>query len=122
VSAPQTQTIDSARAYFEALIALGPEPRLHDATGTVEFDVEGEGRWLVSVDHGELAVAEGASPSSPVTAAIHCPRGEFLRMVRGEDHENLVTATLRGALQFEGDLGFLQQFQAVIPLPEARVS
>ena len=107
---PAAKTIDSARAFFEALIAHGPEPHMHEAVGSCEFDVEGEGRWLVNVDHGNFALAEASSKTKAKakapTATVHVPRQAFLRMVRGEDHENLVTAAMRGALRFEGDIAF----------------
>jgi hypothetical protein len=41
-----------------------------------------------------------------------------LRLARGEDHENLVTAVLRGEiLAYEGDFAFAQKLTSILPLP-----
>lgn len=115
--------IESARSFFEALAGRGQEPRLANVAGTWELDVEGAGTWTVDVDHGALRVTEGKPPSSAGAggrraARIRLGEGELLRLVRGDGHENLFTALVRGALVIEGELAFAQTMQAILPVPE----
>jgi hypothetical protein len=110
--------IDSARKFFEALAARGREPRLGDARGTWEFDVQGVGTWTVSADQGALRVREGPEGSGKPTTRLHLREDELLRVARGDGHENLFTAVLRGALSLEGELAFAQRLQTILPIPE----
>lgn len=108
--------IDSPRAYFEAIAARATEPWLHDAVGCWELDVDRAGSWTIHVDHGALRVVEG--PDVAPTVRIRVDEPEFLRLARGEDHENLITALLRGEiLAYEGDLTFAQKLTSILPLP-----
>jgi len=112
--------VESARAFFEALAARGNEPRLADAVGTWEFDIDDAGRWTVAVDHGALHVADGrqAFAAGEPTTRLRLREDELLRLVHGEGHENLFTALLRGDLVVEGELAFAQKLQAILPIPE----
>jgi hypothetical protein len=115
--------IDSARAFFEALAARGREPRLADASGTWEFDIEGAGLWTVTVDRGALRVNKGRQ-SLPVEAGtpdktrLRMAEDELLRLVRGDGHENIFMGLIRGAIVIEGELAFAQRLQAILPVPE----
>lgn len=118
--------IDTARAFFETVAARGRDERLKDAVGAWEFDIEGAGSWTIAVDHGVLRVSGGKptaqSQPSPKEAQpnvrLHLSEAELLRLAHAEGHENLLTALLRGALDFEGELAFGQKLQAILPLPE----
>ena len=115
--------IDSARAFFETLATRGREPRLADAVGTWEFEIEDVGTWTVTVDRGALLVTEGqrsfgTSAGAPPTSRLRLSEDELLRLVRGEGHENLFMALIRGALVIEGELAFAQRLQAILPVPE----
>ena len=112
--------VESARAFFAALAARGHEPRLADAVGTWEFALDDAGSWTVTVDHGALHVADGqqAPAVEKPTTRIRLREDELLRLVRGDGHENLLTALLRGALVVEGDLAFAQKLQTILPIPE----
>lgn len=112
--------IESARAFFEALAARGREPRLADAVGTWELEVEGAGTWTVTVDRGALRVAEGPSAAAggKPTTRLRLREDELLRLMRGDGHQNLFTALIRGSLVIEGELAFAQTLQAILPVPE----
>lgn len=113
--------VDSPRDYFEALAARGREPRLHTLVGACEVDVEGVGSWTVYFDRGALRVNPAADPAP--TVRMRFEKSEFVRLCRGEGHENLLTAALRGEiLDFHGDLAFAQRLQAILPLPDDRNS
>ncbi len=108
--------IDSPMAYFQAIAARATEPCLHGAVGCWEIDVDGAGSWTIHVDHGALRVVDG--PDAAPTARMRVDEREFLRLARGEDHENLFTAGLRGEiLDYEGDLTFAQKLASILPLP-----
>jgi hypothetical protein len=111
--------IESTRTFFEALAARKQEPRLANAVGTLELDVAGSGTWTVMVDRGAVRVAEGPPPPDigPRTR-VHVREDELARLLRGEGHQNLFTALLRGALSIEGDLRVLQILQSIVPIPE----
>jgi len=110
--------IPSARAFFEEVARRGFERRLRNVSGAWQFDIEGEGTWQIAVDAGQIKVSEGNPAATPTTTVRAAP-AEFVRMVRGEDNENLITAFMRAAIEVEGDLAFGQRLQALIPLPEA---
>ena len=113
-------SLESARAFFEALAARGHDPRLADAVGTWEFNIEGSGTWTVGVDHGALSVTGGA-PSAPAEGAtepntrLRMRENELLRLVRGDDHENLFLGVIRGAIMVDGELAFAQRLQVILP-------
>jgi len=109
-------TIDSPRDYFETIAARGSEPTLRNEVGTWQIDVDGAGTWSIHVDHGSLQVKNGPEPMS--TARVRISSSELVRLARGDQHENLLTALLRGAIaEVHGDLVFAQKLRAIMPLP-----
>jgi hypothetical protein len=119
---PPMTTIEDSRAYFEALAARGREPRLGDAVGTWEFDIEGVGQWTVAFDHGELRVAEGQrSPAGgEPSARLRMREDVLMGLVRGDSRDNLLTVLLRGACVIEGDLGLAQRLNLLLPFEQDR--
>jgi hypothetical protein len=112
------EKVRTPRDYFEAIRGLGHEPGLADAVGTWEIDVEGEGSWAVRVDHGKLSVeALNGARRSDATVRVRMAAPDFVRLARGEAHENVITAVLRGAIHVEGDIRFAQKIQNILPLP-----
>jgi hypothetical protein len=86
------------------------------------FDLEGAGTWYVTVDDGRLAVNEGTKVGEgQADACIYCTEREFVRVASGADHENLVTALVRGALSVAGDLRFAQRLQLLLPITDDEV-
>jgi hypothetical protein len=79
-----------------------------------EFDIVDDGKWYLTVDHGALAVSQSPDGRTP-TASMRTSSHDFLRMVRGEGHENLITAAMRGLMQFRGDILFAHHLRAFIP-------
>ncbi|HEY7186775.1 MAG TPA: SCP2 sterol-binding domain-containing protein [Vicinamibacterales bacterium] len=118
-------SIGSARAFFEALRARAHQPRLVDAVGTWQFEIEGVGTWTVAVDHGALTVTDVSSsrPAEGVRESntrLRLREDELLRLVRGDRHENLFMGVIRGAIVVEGELAFAQRLQTLLPLPDER--
>jgi len=119
--------VGNAPACFEALARRGYEPRLADAVGTWEFDLEDVGTWTVAVDHGALRVTDGAAPrpaddnSAPITR-LRMREDELVRLAHGDRHENLFTGVVRGAIVVEGDVAFAQRLQTLFPLPDEQTA
>jgi SCP-2 sterol transfer family protein len=111
--------IDSPGSYFEAVAAKGWEPQLAHEVGTWQFDVDGAGTWAIHVDHGTLQVTQGPDPAATVRIRLGQP--EFVRLARGDQHENVLTALLRGSIrELEGDIAFAQKVHTIIPFDEAK--
>jgi hypothetical protein len=106
----------TVRSYFDAIAAHPREPRLARAIGVCQFDIEGAGTFAIGVDRGTLALIEGPSAAT-ATCRLRMRDEDFVRLARGDGHENLTTALLRGAIRFEGDLRFLAELQAILPAP-----
>jgi putative sterol carrier protein len=109
--------IENAREFFGTLAAHSHEPRLVNASGSWQFDVDGAGTWTVKVDKGSLTVAEGTAPEGP-TARLSMSEAELVRLADGEGHENPLSAMLRGAIHVYGDLAFAQRLLAIMPVPD----
>ena len=85
-------------AFFEELEQRGYEPMLQTVSGTVRFDILGEGSWWVTVDRGAITVAKGGA-SADCTFAIAAD--DFAPIVRSK--LNPFAAALQGRVQFTGD-------------------
>jgi hypothetical protein len=111
--------IDTPRQYFERLADHGHSPYLVNTAGTWEFDIEGHGSWRVEFEHGALRVVPPDPAREPPRAGarLRITGADFVRLARGDGHENVITALLRGALRVEGDLLTAQLIQAVLPVP-----
>ena len=111
--------IDSPGSYFEAIAAKGWESQLAEVVGTWQFDIDDAGTWSIHVDHGAMQVKQGPDPAA--NARLRFGRPEFLRLARGDQHENVLTALLRGAIrEVDGDIAFAQKVQTILPFDEAR--
>ena len=109
---------DTSAQFFEELGRRGHEPLLQHATGTIRFDLaQGKrtDRWLVSVKKGDITVSHGNGEADTVVTA---DEALFHRLVSGE--QNAMAALLRGAVDVEGRVQLLAQFQRLLPGPPKR--
>lgn len=107
---------DATLDFFRALGERGHEPLLAKATGTIRFDLEvgdGQERWLVAIDKGEVAVSNDGGEADLV---VRAPRTLFDRLASGE--ANPMAALLRGAVELEGDPQLMLSFQRLFPGPQ----
>jgi putative sterol carrier protein len=107
------ETDDDAATFFEALGRRGREPLLAKASGTIRFDLVGDGKlthWLVRLDGGDVAVSRRRSSADCV---VRADKALFDACARGE--ANAMAAMLRGELTFEGDPELLARFQRILP-------
>jgi predicted lipid carrier protein YhbT len=96
--------------FFEHLAQRGYEPLLHNVSGTLRFDIAGEGSWYIVVKNGSLAVSRDGAGADCV---LVCRRGDFDRMVVGK--QNPTTLFLQGNMKITGDLGLALMFERVFP-------
>jgi hypothetical protein len=107
----------SASAFFAGLAERGRDPVLGSTRGTVRIDVvDGAAveTWRVTMDRGRITVAEGAGDAQ---CTVRASRTAFEAIANGMT--GALAATLRGALQVEGDPRLLVRFQRLFPAPTA---
>jgi hypothetical protein len=111
--------LETPRECFDALARHGrdPDPYLQGWSGVWEFIIDDKQIWSVRLDDGRVSVSEGSTGKA--LASIHIRESDFLRLARGEGHENVITTAVRGALRVEGDIRFAQRLQAVLPIRES---
>jgi putative sterol carrier protein len=102
--------IDTTEAFFARLAQRGYEPLLHNVSGTIRWDIEGTGSWLVAVKNGSLTVNRDTAGADCVFA---CSREDFDRMVVGK--QNPTTLFMRGRMKITGNLGLAQICQRLFP-------
>jgi|GEM_PF-589001 len=106
---------DPVAAFFGELGQRGHEPLLRKVSGRIRFDLGDGGDtepWLVTVNRGELTVAQEAGQAD---CTIRGERQVFEELVGGR--KNLMAAVLRGALACHGDLELLLAIQRIFPAP-----
>jgi predicted lipid carrier protein YhbT len=109
MSTAVTTRVARIQASFEELAARRTEPLLHRVTGTWEFDVEGAGRWWVTVTRGSITVSVEPRQADCVAT---CDEETFTRIIDGK--QNLVAAALRGAVKVTGDIALGVSFQRLL--------
>lgn len=99
----------SVQAFFDDLASRPSVPLLHQVTGTLEWNVEGAGRWWVSIKRGALRVSQSPHQADCI---LSTNVETFMAIVNGE--HNLVAAAFRGAVRGAGDLGLGLSFQRLL--------
>ena len=97
----------SAREFFETLESRVDQSRTAGMNNTYLFDIDGAGRWTVSLDDGNVSVAEGANGDPDCT--ITSSEENFERIVAGE--LNPTSAYMTGKLKVKGDMGAAMKLQ-----------
>jgi putative sterol carrier protein len=103
------------KSFFEVLAQRGHVTRLENEHGRVRFEVTEDEclrQWTVTVNDGEIEVAQGESDAD---AVLRADRDLFDRVVRGE--ENLVAAAFRGEVTWTGSLDLIAQTGWLLPGP-----
>jgi putative sterol carrier protein len=96
----------TAKDFFDGLPARADAGKLAGMSNSYLFDIEGEGKWLVTVADGTLAVREGEGDAD---ATISAPADVFEKVVSGE--QNPTTAYMTGKLKIKGDMGAAMKLQ-----------
>jgi putative sterol carrier protein len=97
----------SAREFFETLETRVDQSRTAGMNNTYLFDIDGAGKWTVSLDDGKVSVTEGEAGDPDCT--ITSSQENFERIVAGE--LNPTSAYMTGKLKVKGDMGAAMKLQ-----------
>ena len=89
-----------AREFFESLPGKVDPERIAGVDASYLFDVAGEGRWLVEVRDGKVAVSENPTAEADVTFALSSET--FTKLVARQ--QNPMVAYMTGRLKISGDI------------------
>jgi hypothetical protein len=106
---------DATSAFFADLASQGRVPMLAALSGSLRFDLSGDGgvdHWYVRLDKGHVEVDRRNAKADAVIAS---DKSLFDGMVTGR--VNAMTAVLRNVIRPEGDFGLLLSFQRLFPGP-----
>jgi putative sterol carrier protein len=98
----------AAKEFFDSLEAKADASKIAGMANSYLFDIEGEGKWLVTVADGKLAVTEGDGTAD---ATIQTTSETFDKIVSGE--QNPTTAYMTGKLKIKGDMGAAMKLQKI---------
>ena len=98
----------AAKDFFDTLESRADASKLAGMSNSYLFDIEGEGKWLVNVADGAIAVSEGEGTAD---ATIENSAETFEKIVSGE--QNPTTAYMTGKLKIKGDRGAAMKLQKI---------
>jgi putative sterol carrier protein len=98
--------VTGVREFFEALESRADASKTAGMTNSYLFDIEGAGKWTVSVDDGKVSVTEGGENADAVIATSE---ETFEKIVSGE--QNPTSAYMTGKLKVKGDMGAAMKLQ-----------
>jgi putative sterol carrier protein len=96
----------TAKEFFDSLENRTDASRTAGMTNSYLFDIEGVGKWTVSVDDGNVNVSEGGEDAD---AVITTSEETFEKIVSGE--QNPTSAYMTGKLKVKGDMGAAMKLQ-----------
>ncbi len=98
----------AAKEFFDTLESRADASKLAGMTNSYLFDIDGEGKWLVNVADGSIAVTEGDGTAD---ATIETSSETFEKIISGE--QNPTTAYMTGKLKIKGDMGAAMKLQKI---------
>jgi putative sterol carrier protein len=96
----------SAREFFEGLEARVEGSKTAGMNNSYLFDIDGAGKWHVSVQDGKVSVSEGEQEAD---AVISASEETFEKLVSGD--QNPTSAYMTGKLKVKGDMGAAMKLQ-----------
>ena len=109
--------VDATTRFFEDLAGAGQVPLLGSVSGRLRFDCIDQGRtepFHVTVKRGAVSVSRR---NDKAEAVVRADRAVLDAIASGR--RNAMAATLRGALETDGDLALVVMFQRLFPGPPA---
>jgi|SRR5262245_1249423 len=97
---------ESTRDFFEGLPARADSSKLAGMNNSYLFDVEGTGKWLVTIADGVVSVREGEGDAD---CTISASEENFQKILSGE--QNATSAYMTGKLKIKGDMGAAMKLQ-----------
>ncbi|HEU5278526.1 MAG TPA: SCP2 sterol-binding domain-containing protein [Gaiellaceae bacterium] len=98
--------MSSVKEFFDSLESRADASKTAGMTNSYLFDIEGAGKWTVSVDDGKVSVTEGGEDAD---AVITTSEETFEKIVSGE--QNPTSAYMTGKLKVKGDMGAAMKLQ-----------
>lgn len=95
--------------FFDELAYRDNEQLLHHIDGTIEWNIQGVGRWWVRISHGAVHVSQSPQDADCIGS---CDADTFARIINGE--ENMMAAALRGVLHVSGNPALGLSFQRLL--------
>jgi putative sterol carrier protein len=92
--------------FFDTLPSRADSSKTAGMNNSYLFDIEGAGKWVVTVDDGTVSVAEGEGDAD---VTISTNEENFGKIVAGE--LNPTTAYMTGKLKIKGDMGAAMKLQ-----------
>ena len=92
--------------FFDTLPSRADSSKTAGMNNSYLFDIEGAGKWVVTVDDGAVSVAEGEGDAD---VTISTNEENFGKIVAGE--LNPTTAYMTGKLKIKGDMGAAMKLQ-----------
>ena len=97
---------ESTRDFFEGLPARADQSKLAGMNNSYLFDVDGSGKWLVTISDGTVSVREGEGEAD---CTISATEENFQKILSGE--QNATSAYMTGKLKIKGDMGAAMKLQ-----------
>jgi putative sterol carrier protein len=98
---------ENARQFFESLEARAAESsKTAGLNATYLFEIDGAGKWTVSVENGQVSVQEGEGEAE---TTISTSQDTFMKIVNRE--QNATSAFMMGKLKVSGDMGNAMKLQ-----------
>jgi putative sterol carrier protein len=96
----------TVKEFFDGLEGRADTSKTAGMTNSYLFDIEGAGKWTVSVDDGKVSVTEGGEDAD---AVISTSEETFEKIVSGD--QNPTSAYMTGKLKVKGDMGAAMKLQ-----------
>jgi putative sterol carrier protein len=105
--------VKSVKEYFDTLPKRFVAEAAKAIQAVFQFELAGDGggTYHVTVDHGSMAVNEGAHPTP--TATIKMTGDDYVKMVNGQ--LNGAMAFMKGQMKVSGNVLLAQKMQAIFP-------
>ena len=94
------------KEFFDTLPSRADASKTAGMNNSYLFDIEGAGKWVVTVDDGTVSVNEGEGDAD---VTISTNEENFGKIVAGE--LNPTTAYMTGKLKIKGDMGAAMKLQ-----------
>lgn len=95
--------------FFDELAQRDYEPSLHQVSGTIEWNINGVGRWWVRINQGALQVSQSPQDADCIAS---CDPAVFTAIISGD--ENSMAAALRGVLHVAGNVALGLSFERLL--------
>jgi putative sterol carrier protein len=101
----------TTKEFFDALPGRAEPEKLAGIEATYLFDIAGEGRWLVEIHDGTVAVTEDPSGGADVQFSLSAET--FSKLLARK--QNPMVAYMTGKLKVKGDVNVAMHLQSLLP-------